>query len=391
MGVLMRRVLLAAMVLGLAACAPEPPPIASKAATQAPVVIFDTSSNCASQPSIDRMFSADPFVFDGVGYVAMNRGNEISIFRADTLAEVARSRFKVGNMGDSDYDLLNFSLCDDCSLGVANYKRATVRFRLAIVGGALKILDQVVDYDHALIPGSMTYSTGGDQYLITQARAGDGCQGSALYRWTGVDQLALVECVTVPGLVPQIVGGEHVGSALYLADKSTRVFLMRIDGEGLVHQSTPWTTFSTKGTGMDFDDGLAIVATTGGARVYDVSDPLAPGLLTTISGDFNRAAIGDGLVIVGKKGFAHSERTFDVTDPAAPVEIQAGFWSAGNAWNYPGSQCAEFQGAAIVDGRLWLARYSIAQVVDVSGWIAPPPPELIFADGFESGGPGPWQ
>jgi len=348
---------------------------------------FDTGSNCASQPSIDRVFGSQSFQWQGSEFVAVNQGNEISIRRVSDMRAVATSAFNVPNMGDSDYDLYNFSVCNDCRYGVASYKLGSVFFDLG-AGTIPQFYNFEYDAAAKLIPGAYTFEAGA-QYLIAESQQ---CSGSALYRFDAFDSRQFLECVTVPGRVVQTVGGFQLRDALYLTDKTTRVYLMQYQTQHLQYVSQPWTAYSIKDSAMDIDAGgeIASVANNTGLHLYDVTQELSPIELAVLPGSFNRSTISYPLVMVGTKGFVNSEHVYDVSTGAF-VEVDVDFDS------HPNHQCAEFQSGEFVQGgdKLILTRYSYGDQFDSSGWAVPatptPIPDLLFKSGFESGDLSEWQ
>ena len=71
-------------------------------------------------------------------YMMLNVGNEFVVYNVDDPAYPtlsAESGFEFGTAGDSDYDMLNFDVCDDCCYGTfVNKVTGTVIFDFG--GGA---------------------------------------------------------------------------------------------------------------------------------------------------------------------------------------------------------------------------------------------------------------
>ena len=67
---------------------------------------------------------------------------------------VASSTLRVG---DSDYDLMNFSICDDCRYGIANFKLATVLFDLGTAAEPVLTADR--EYN-PLVPSRFGFTFG---------------------------------------------------------------------------------------------------------------------------------------------------------------------------------------------------------------------------------------
>ena len=110
-------------------------------------------SNCSSQPEIDRVFRLQAITWKNHKYLFVDEGNELKIFNIDNPlnpVSTATSHFNIPNFGDSDYDLLSFSVCDDCRYGIANYKLATVLFDLG-VGSVPHFVDEHKNCDASLV------------------------------------------------------------------------------------------------------------------------------------------------------------------------------------------------------------------------------------------------
>ncbi|RLE22656.1 MAG: hypothetical protein DRJ65_13455, partial [Acidobacteria bacterium] len=94
--------------------------------------LFDTTADgCDAEPSIDRTFYPGIFHWNGSQYLMHSTGNDLAIWRVDNAANptpVASSHWgaSVGNEGDSDHDLLDWSACDDCRYGLATFNLAAV-------------------------------------------------------------------------------------------------------------------------------------------------------------------------------------------------------------------------------------------------------------------------
>ena len=179
--------------------------------------------------------------------------------------EVGESEFRVHNAGDSDYDLENFSVCDDCRWGVANFKGGTVLFDLG-EGDAPAFVDSVLNEDADVVPGAFTFTvpdaTG--QFLVA-SNLTDDCvtNDSSLYVFGGIDvenDLVFSSCVEAEGVSwTQIVGGvgpvpsgDDSRPYLYLGDKSQRVFLFQMFeggpgyGPHLEYLSTPMVSYMSR-------------------------------------------------------------------------------------------------------------------------------------------------
>ena len=364
--------------------------------TSGSTVWFDTGNSCASQPQIDRVFGEQLVPWGGKQYVFVNEGNDIGIYSSPSMSRIAKSHFGVGNMGDSDYDMYNFSVCDDCQFGVANYKRGTVIFEIGEQSRVLTFLSSIIYRDANLVPGAYTYSEGGNQYLIA-AGITDDCDGSALYQVLDVGNLQFKMCLGTPTSTSGVVSGDRVGDYLYLIENTTRVQIYAINGNMLSYVGrAPWNAYGIKDKAQDFSNGLAVVGSTTGLKLYDISSPESPVLVSSAPGEFNRVSFEYPLVFAAKKGFRGSEHTFLLVGGVF-VETHQDFWDQTNDWNHPGHQCAEVQSGEWIDGgdKLILSRYAFGDLFDTSGWAGTTPtptplPDAIFSDGFESGDTSAW-
>jgi len=376
--------------------APEFDPTASTAATETDdggAVEWFSSPNCASQPSSDRVFGAQEVLRNTNKYTWVTRGNEVSIYDSTPWRFVDSSYFNVPNVGDSDYDLMNVAVCDQCRFGAAVYKAGLVLFDLWYG------IDPEF-YDHEYYPGvsqsvegAFTYKApDGTQYLVAAGLGADCGGGSAIYEFDDIgipDSDEFVECVTVPGRIPQIVNGRNVYGYAYLIDRDTWVHIFEIQESGpLTYVQTPFTGYGIKAASFSFWGEQMINK----GKIYSLSNvpwPVEVGEIPQCFDD-NRSALKGDLAFFGRKGFKNSESTWDISNPAVPVEVQADYWDSANPWNYPGPGCANFQDAMFMIGRpeLVMLRFGKGQRIDVDGWLTPT--DFIFADGFETGNTSRW-
>jgi hypothetical protein len=102
--------------------------------------LHDTSDSCVNEPWRERAMGIQNLRWKGHEYVILNRGNELSFYKIDNPTDpghVPTSSFRFGTRGDSDYDLLDFDVCDDCRYGIFAHKVAGHR-RRAVVFTALR-------------------------------------------------------------------------------------------------------------------------------------------------------------------------------------------------------------------------------------------------------------
>ena len=354
--------------------------------------VFRSSLNCTGLPTIPKFFEVSTFSWGGTDYLALNTGNELSLYRLTDLHPETASFFRVGNQGDSDYDLLNYSFCDGCRYGVATYKMGTVLFDLGM-GTAPRFVAKTFHGTSSDPRGAFTFEHGGSQYLLANYLPGD-CGGDAtLYRFGGLEDLEPIGCLDVPGFSGKFLNGAQLGEYLYLGfyDNRLRVYRVQGTGGGLTLSHTGHDglrAYMGRGKGFAVDSGLAVTSFVGdGLHVWDVSDPGAPVELGFVPGDFGLAALGGRFAWVAHPLTPDSSRTFYLGDPSHPVELDPGFWAPSHPWNHhsTGDLC-EWPTSAVFNGStMYLARYNVAQAIDFSG--CPPP---VFADGFDSGATAAW-
>jgi len=366
-------------------------------------LMFDTSADCSAQPSINRIFWSDVTNRGGIRYLAGNIGNEIWFWNIQNLqAPVALggSHFRVGNVGDSDYDLMNFSICDDCRYGVANYLKGTVLFDMGT--GSVPIFGGHTFDSNALhVYGAFTFKHGTKQYLIASDLANHCTDGnSTLYEFGGINaatDLINIGCVnTGLGYGTQIMGGFYVDGYLYLGNRSSAVNIFKINNTApitLTYIDTPIFAFMTRGKGfaIDLEHMVVVEANLSGMSVWDISDPALPVKKSSVPGSFNRASVSWPFAFAAKNGLKQSERTFDITNLSVPVALDQEFWGADKTWNHASHLCSPVEGGTFSpDGStLYLARYSRMQRIDFSGCL--PDDKLIFTDGFEDGTTDAWE
>jgi len=117
---------LAGLATGTAWAQPQPECLADRGTLR-------TSLNCRGEPSIPKYFDASIFRWSGHDELVVSNGNNLILWNVDDPREPVAgptSIFAVGNMGDSDYDLMNYSLCDDCRWAAADFKSGSFLFDL---------------------------------------------------------------------------------------------------------------------------------------------------------------------------------------------------------------------------------------------------------------------
>jgi len=244
--------------------------------------------------------------------------------------------------------------------------------------------------------GGATYVHGGQQYLLA-AGLTDACHGGgAVYRPSGVRpaDLLLVGCVTAGASEIGIDGGLYHDGYAWLVS-GTRVHRYRVEPQGGV----TWLGELTRagwvrgpGIALDAQERLLAVANTTGVELWSVADPEAPVRLSRWSPhpsiDMDTVALRWPYLWCAAFGGTTElmTHTYDVTNPAAPVEVGAETWDDGA----PAQQYAHAGNMAALwlpDYRLLVARWSVLLLLEPQ-W--GPPPSEVFADGFESGAAGAW-
>lgn len=350
--------------------------------------IFDSSNNCTAAPDYPRMFGIATQYWNGNQYLFADNGNNLMLWRINTPRSpraIAESYFSVANVGDSDYDLVNFSICDDCRYGVANFKGKTVLFDLG--GGTDPKFAAKGSLPEPRYGGGATFKHGGTQYLVLNGASATCGSFPEVFVFGGVnaDDLTHVDCLTGPGFDRMEVGngiyysfrpvGGDVTKVFYMQDKiGAGVRAFKVEGTGsnatFTYMGSPFSnvTFGrTRGFSIDAGEKLALTVYDGTATIWDLTDGFSPAILARIT-DALSYPVNVGtiqypflwLAVPGINGPA----TYDVSVPTSPVRIDPGFWSRTNPWN--SYDCLTEQGARFsADGStLYVTRYSTLQLFD---------------------------
>jgi len=345
----------------------------------------------------------DPWVRRALGIASwgdrlavVNTGNELQFLDLQTMRLGASTSWRVPPFGDRDYNLFNFSLCDDCTIGVAGFQSVGSVLFTAVRTPTTASWGAHRRYPDARIYGGATYLHGGVQYLAAGGLT-DACHGGGtVYRPTGLEpgDLHAVGCVLAGASEISVDGGLYLDGYLWVVS-GTRVHRYRVEADGTV----TWLGELTRagfvrgaGIALDQEAHLLAAATPYGAELWSVADPEAPVRLAqwqphqTIDPDTVAlrypylwcAAYGGTTELM--------THTFDVSDPAHPVEVAEETWANGapaQQYAHAGNMAALF----LPDYRLLVARWSVLLLLEPE-W-APPPAE-VFADGFETGTTGAW-
>jgi len=384
------------LALALVAAASASPASAQTHCTSWVDTLLDTTENCVSEPWRPRASDVDTFRWKGHDYVIFNRGNELSIYNIDdpkNPTHTATSDFDFGTRGDSDYDLIDFDVCDDCRYAVLSHKvKRTVVFDLGAGGtpsfpaGAYAFYD---GRDNKI--GGYVFSKGGQEYLVSGTGPGDCFSGSKLHTLDGLSSLSFLSCIEIGG-AGILLDGVHeydTGAAFYLfssgGDGNTHVF--RADGAG----ATLSLTYLTSPIGMrgkryelSIDRNNALLASANldasEIQIWDIANPEVPQRLWTVSGQANNVSLRSPSIgsvptlMTNVAGWPDSTRTFTVGS-TGPEEFEADFWTDPSLVHNDLPVCAFAAGGALSpDGSvLFLSRYAIHQVFDLSDCLQPTP------------------
>jgi hypothetical protein len=343
--------------------------------------LLDTSDNCSSQPELDRYFGTVVMRWKGHNYLLVNSGNELTLYNIDQPllpVEVDESRFNVPNLGDSDYDLMNFSVCNDCRYGIAAFKGGLVLFDFGDDEEPFFRADVLYTDAHS-VEGAMTFKRGEQQYAVA-AGFQEECDlgSSSLYTFNGLDAEEWVQlgCLASDEIVPFVVNGYYLPGAagvahLYLADRNRRVHAYELTGFGAdlswEYKGSPLSAYMIKSRGLSVDraSGLAVTANSSGLKLYDISDPAAPRLLTTRPGELGSAALRPPFIYTANRGWEDSSRSHYLASTHNLVRFDTELWDPLQWWNDYACQRA-YDATFSPDGRaLYVARYSVLQVISM--------------------------
>ncbi len=270
------------------------------------------------------------------------------------------SNFGVPPLGDRDYNLFNFTVCDDCRSGAAGFDvQGLVLFDLGT--GSLPSFVASRRFTEAGTIGAFTYSYNSQQYLV--ARVSPLCEENALVRFDGVEpsELGHLQCLTdLSGAAVTVdsgfwlddrAPGDDVVGSVYLLDsvyRQVHMYSVRLEGGhprlepagSVIH--AVWILDH----GVDLMDHppapfapFAVSAYTDGLSVWDLSDPLAPELVVSRPLPYMVAArsvepaypnLYVGTLHTVDNGSGH---TYDISNPFDPQEFEPEFWVHQQPWN----------------------------------------------------------
>jgi MYXO-CTERM domain-containing protein len=360
-----------------------------------PELLFDTSSDCDARPNNPKVYGLKVIAWQGHDYLLANNGNGLQMWNIDdptspqphgTVWWCTVNSTPLFPHGDLDHNLYNFTVCDDCRFGSANFSNAgSVLFDLGT--GATPVLSTTGQYCRGYpdidARGSFTFRHNGQQYLIMTDDI-DVCQGdAALYLFDTIEkeQLTFLQCVTdAQGNAFLAYGGFYVPHSdiqepeiayLYIFDQMKRGHILEANGSStsltLSYLSQPLLGAYIRGEGvaLDRDHDLAVTSSNLGTTLYDISTPDQPTEITSVpnSVSMNLASIAYPYLWVGTTASVDA-RTFDISDPNNPVELDPDFWDPSQTWNSQ-YDCTFNQDSAFSrDGDvLFLSRHSVLQAI----------------------------
>jgi len=363
--------------------------------------LLDTSDNCVSEPFRNRASGVETFTWKGHDYVIFNGGNELFIYNIDDPANplfVDESRFRFGTVGDQDYALLKFDVCDDCRYAIfAHDVKRTVVVDLGTK--AIPDFGSYATYQASDTQmGGAVFNKGGQDFLFAGGLEGD-CAASGLYLVNGVDNLELIPpCLEVGGS-PLTVRALHTydapaGFFLYTGANRGVVHIFRADGSGLGlsldYRSSPVGMFGQRSQlSVDENNGRAASAdyAAGVIRIWDLEDdPIhgygpgnpreaytIPAQVATLSLRSPSPNTSSTLVAVND-GWRYTTRTFEVGATSAQ-EFNATFWSDPSLPHNDVPGCVYPLDLALSpDGSVdFLGRFATLDVFDLSECLAPTP------------------
>ncbi len=356
--------------------------------------LLDTTDNCVNESFRDRASDVETFLWKGHNYVIFNRGNELSIFQVDNPSNpqtIDTSNFNFDTRGDSDYDLISFDVCDDCRYAILSHKlERTVVFDLG--SGATPSFGGFAKYEaNESVAGGYMFLKGGQQYLIAEDLPGT-CGLSGLFMVSGVNQLDPLECVEVGGAGVTISGLNTItdGSGtlyLYLAERSGPVHVFRVDGTGadltLAYETSPPGMFGRAyELSIDKNNKRAASADYWGevVEIWDLSVPDSPvfdysvPVQAAIVSLRSPSAAAPSTLFTAVAGSVDSTHTFTVEDTGYEPVVDENYWYDNALPHFESGGALSRDGSA-----LFLSRYAIHQVFDLSECLDPTPPNAAMA------------
>lgn len=383
------RILAGALVC--AALVPAPPAAAQSYCQEWTQVLLDTTESCVSDPRRPRAFGVEAFTWKNRDYLALNAGNELWIYNIDDPDRpvlTAESAFEFGTVGDSDYDLLSFDVCDGCRYGVIEHKKVrTVVFDLGTA--EVPRFSGHTKYE-ATDPGGVVFNHGGQSYLVT--RANNYCSLNAgLFSVSATSNLGFVQCLEVDGAGLRLNGGESLAvgadTYLYLGDGdngTARIFKVTGSGPSLKasYVSTP-SGMRAYGNSLSIDPHNMLAASAnvdaGQVTIYDISNPAQPTQRWQLSKKWAHhvalRSVGAGatpvLSVVAGAGINTAE--LFLIKSAGPEPVDNAFWSDLSEPHNEFQACVlDTAGTLSPNGdAFYWSRFTLHQVFDTSRCLGP--------------------
>ncbi len=323
-----------------------------------PPLLHNTSANPSGLPSNPRILGTDVMYWNGAPYLVANNGNNLDLWRissAQSPGAKIESFFNAGVLGDRDYNLFNFSVCDDCQFGVASFEQLGVVLFSLGTGQNPSFQSNPRKYPTAQSKGAFTFKHNGQQYLLINGMPNgdqDTPKPANLFLFNGLDTSAMTRLarVDVNGSVMTVLGGDYINSAsgayIYVFDASLHGNIFKLVGTGanltLQYMGSPFVAGYVQSRGFRVDASGTYAAAVWGtnAAIYDISIPDQPAVLEQWTPDpqkqMTSVAIGYPFLWMAQKG-SQVARTYDITNPGAPVSLDQGFWDPVLDWNAYGS------------------------------------------------------
>ena len=349
-------------------------------------LLIDQTAKCDAVPSLLRALGVFILWWRGKPYLVCNTGNGLMIFDiSDPLAPKyvsGSAKLTRGFAGDRDYNLMQFSVADNCRFALASFPGSGAwsqhmgQTLIDLGDGSKPQIRAWRQYpsDTPQPEGGCVFSISGQAYVLANGLPNG--SPASLYALDGIapDDLTFLQAVPRGDGSPlNVAWGQIIGSCIYAFDTSGIGHVYTVSGSGtdlrLTYHSSPFHAGFTYSHGFSYDPATMTGATASGSSVsvWDLHDPASPQLISDIVllHRVTSVAIGGGLLWVACKGSAGTANTFNISDPEHMFEIEADFWEPGHPWNEIGGCFYEHDAAFSPDGRaLYRAAYSGLQIID---------------------------
>ncbi len=365
-----------------------------------PPLLHDTSGNAEASPSNPRIHGVETFYWGGDPWLVANNGNELLLWDISNPLQPTGPRasgLDGGYCGDRDYNLFNFSLCDDCRFGVAafpscsSFSLGAVLFDLGT--GQDPSFGSSVQYPTAKARGALAFNHNGQEYLLINGVPDDSSLVPPihLHLFNGIQPASLPTLRTVDagGRDFLLDGGLYFSSGgrsfVYLFEPlpQLRVHIYELSGSGsnlaLDYKGAPILAghVHSKGFRIDAASRLAAAGRGDTLEIWDLDNPASPAMLASWVPEAGRqitsVAIAYPYLWAAEKGSPDAVWTYDISNPVAPAALDQAFWDPSESWNSFGFM-VEHDGQFGPDGTtLYDGRYSVLEMISFAG-CAPPAP-----------------